>query len=127
DEVPGLKKEEEVAPEGQQQAVLFVDTAMDEPLDPEDCRVYTDISTYVPPVAHVQTPPSSELSSGSLRVSPSSPVVPTLVASLATTLAATISVDEDQFLEVAKQLELHESILHDHTQRLDALCNNPSF
>nr|GFA32995.1 hypothetical protein [Tanacetum cinerariifolium] len=110
DEVPGLKKEEEVAPEGQQQAVLFVDTAMDKPLG-----------------LRYETPPSSELSSGSLRVSPSSPVVPTLVASLATTLAATISVDEDQFLEVAKQLELHESILHDHTQRLDALCNNPSF
>nr|GFD22781.1 hypothetical protein [Tanacetum cinerariifolium] len=75
DEVPGLKKEEEVAPEGQQQAPTLVTW-----VDPEDCRVYTDISTYVPPVAHVQTPPSSELSSGSLRVSPSSPVVPTLVA-----------------------------------------------
>ncbi|GKC58781.1 hypothetical protein Tco_1086379 [Tanacetum coccineum] len=35
--------------------------------------------------------------------------------------AATISVDEDPFLEVGAQLELHESILHDHMQRLDAL------
>ncbi|GKG10831.1 hypothetical protein Tco_0342231, partial [Tanacetum coccineum] len=33
---------------------------------------------------------------------------------------ATILVDEDQFLEVGAQLELHGSILYDHTQRLDA-------
>ncbi|GJR07597.1 hypothetical protein Tco_0790249 [Tanacetum coccineum] len=38
-----------------------------------------------------------------------------------TSPAATISVDEDPFLEVGAQLELYESILHDHTQRLDAL------
>ncbi|GKB24106.1 hypothetical protein Tco_0863507 [Tanacetum coccineum] len=37
------------------------------------------------------------------------------------TPTTTISVDEDQFLEVGAQLELYESILHDHTQRLDAL------
>ncbi|GJZ66466.1 hypothetical protein Tco_0623162 [Tanacetum coccineum] len=50
--------------------------------DPKDGRVYTDIPTYVPPVAPVQTPPSLERSSGSLPVSPSSPAVPTPVASL---------------------------------------------
>ncbi|GKF74386.1 hypothetical protein Tco_0220718, partial [Tanacetum coccineum] len=33
---------------------------------PEDGMVYTDILTYVPPVAHVQTPPSPEWSSRSL-------------------------------------------------------------
>ncbi|GKA63568.1 hypothetical protein Tco_0763174 [Tanacetum coccineum] len=44
-----------------------------------------------------------------------------MVASLVTTLAATIAVGEDEFLEVGAQLELHGSILHDHTQRLDAL------
>nr|GFD60596.1 hypothetical protein [Tanacetum cinerariifolium] len=32
-----------------------------------------------------------------------------------------IAVDEDEFLEVGAQLEIHRSILHDHTQCLDAL------
>ncbi|GJY65851.1 hypothetical protein Tco_0468089 [Tanacetum coccineum] len=54
-------------------------------------------------------------------ISPSSPAIPTLVASPVTTLAATITVYEDEFLKVGAQLELHGSILHDHTQRLDAL------
>ncbi|GJY28438.1 hypothetical protein Tco_0404205, partial [Tanacetum coccineum] len=53
-------------------------------------------------------------------VSQSSPVVPSPIASQVATPASTISVDEDQFLEVGAQLELHGSILHDHTQRLDA-------
>ncbi|GJR18030.1 RNA-directed DNA polymerase, eukaryota [Tanacetum coccineum] len=147
DEGPGSDKEEdEAAAEGHQQAVPVVDTPMDNPLglgygalrchelalgegsmpsmfelDPEDDRVYTDIPTYVPPVALVQTPPSPEWSPGSLSVSPSSLVVPLPIASPVTTPAATISIDEDQFLEVGAQLELHEGILHDHTQRLDAL------
>ncbi|GKD27956.1 hypothetical protein Tco_1234170 [Tanacetum coccineum] len=119
DEGPGLEEEGEVVPEGQQQAVLAEDTTMDEPLglsygalrrhelvvgegempNPEDGRVYTDIPTYVPPVAPVQTRPSPEWSSGSFLVSPSSPAVPTLVASPVTTSAATIAVDEDEFLE----------------------------
>ncbi|GKC42802.1 hypothetical protein Tco_1060524 [Tanacetum coccineum] len=90
-------------------------------VDPTDGRVYTDIPAYVPPVVHVQPPPSPEWSSGSLPVSPSSPVVPLPIASLVATLAATISIDDDQFLEVGAQLELHGSILHDHNQRLDAL------
>ncbi|GJY49144.1 hypothetical protein Tco_0439100 [Tanacetum coccineum] len=47
--------------------------------------------------------------------------VPSPIASPVTTPTATISVDEDQFLEVGVQLELYGSILHDHTQRLDAL------
>ncbi|GKB38749.1 hypothetical protein Tco_0883691, partial [Tanacetum coccineum] len=76
-------------------------------VDPEDGRVYTDIPTYVPPVAPVQTP--------------SSLAVPTPVASPVTTPAATITVDEDEFLEVGAQLELYGSILYDHTQCLDAL------
>ncbi|GKB78357.1 hypothetical protein Tco_0945252 [Tanacetum coccineum] len=80
DEGPGSKEEGEAVPE-----------------DPEDGRVYTDIPTYVPLVAPVQTPPSPEWSS------------------------ATIAVDEDEFLEVGAQLKLYGSILHDHTQRLDAL------
>ncbi|GJS04613.1 hypothetical protein Tco_0321121 [Tanacetum coccineum] len=47
--------------------------------------------------------------------------VPSPVASPVTTPAETIAVDEDEFIEVGAQLELHGSILHDHTQRLDAL------
>ncbi|GJV33338.1 hypothetical protein Tco_1393738 [Tanacetum coccineum] len=84
-------------------------------VDLEDGRVYTDIPTYVPPAAPVQTSPSPEWSFGSLPLSPSSPVVPTLIASPMTTPAATIPVDEDEFLKVGVQLKLHESILHDHT------------
>ncbi|GJZ70436.1 hypothetical protein Tco_0633986 [Tanacetum coccineum] len=39
-------------------------------VDPKDGRVYTDILTYVPPAAPVQTPPSLEWSSGSLYNTP---------------------------------------------------------
>ncbi|GKB39075.1 hypothetical protein Tco_0884017 [Tanacetum coccineum] len=89
-------------------------------VDPEDDRVYTDILTY-PPVAPVQTPPSPEWSSGSLPISPSSLAVPSPIASLVATPTATISINKDQFLEEGAQLELHGSILQDHTQILDAL------
>ncbi|GJZ08191.1 hypothetical protein Tco_0542474, partial [Tanacetum coccineum] len=68
-------------------------------VDPEDGRVYTDILTYVPLAVPVQTPPSPEWSLGSLPVSPSSPVVSSPIGSLVATPAATILVDEDQFLE----------------------------
>ncbi|GJQ89782.1 hypothetical protein Tco_0000921 [Tanacetum coccineum] len=87
-------------------------------VDPVDGKVYTDIPVDVPPVrVPVQTPPSVEWSSGSLPVLPSSLVVLTLVASPVTTPAATIAVGEDEFFEVGAQLELHGSILHDHTSR----------
>ncbi|GJY54617.1 hypothetical protein Tco_0446281 [Tanacetum coccineum] len=148
DEGPGLEEEEkkEATPKGQQQAVPAEETNMDEPLrlgyealrchelvvgegeipsmfevDPEDGRVYTHIPTYVPPAAPVQTPPSPKWSSGSLPILPSSLAVPTPVASPVTTQETTISVNEDEFLEVGAQLELHGSILHDHTLRLDVL------
>ncbi|GKD06035.1 hypothetical protein Tco_1181009, partial [Tanacetum coccineum] len=62
---------------------------------PEEDRVYTDIPVYPP--------------------------FPSPVASLVATPIATILVGEDQFIEVGAQLELHGSILQDHTQRLDAL------
>ncbi|GKF27656.1 hypothetical protein Tco_0093998, partial [Tanacetum coccineum] len=93
-------------------------------VDPEDGTVYTDIPTYAPLVAPVQTSSSPKWSSGSLPVLPSSPVVPSPIASPVTTPTTTISIDEDQFLEVGVQLELHGSILHDHTQHLDALPPN---
>ncbi|GJZ84859.1 hypothetical protein Tco_0650198, partial [Tanacetum coccineum] len=127
DEGPG-SEEEEVAPEGQQQAVLIVDTFADEPLglgyealrrrqqrveetlapripvstvwiDPEDSTVYLDIRINPRSCVPVQTLASPEWSFGSLPVSPSSLVVPTLVASPANTPATTIAVDEDEYLE----------------------------
>ncbi|GJW73055.1 hypothetical protein Tco_0132425 [Tanacetum coccineum] len=144
DEDLGLE-EEEVVPEGQQQVVPVVETATSKPLgpgygalrhrelavgedqvpstfevgrssrsvpkqqgaervsafrqptldtwvDPKAGKVCTDIPAYVPLAAPVQTPPSPEW-----------------------------SFDEDQFIEVGAQLELYESILHDHTQHLDTL------
>nr|GEZ52593.1 hypothetical protein [Tanacetum cinerariifolium] len=87
----------------------------------QSSRIYIDILAYVPLAVPVQTPPSLEWSLGSLPVSPSSPVVPSSIALLVATLTTTISVDEDQFIEVGAKLELHGSILHDHAQRLDAL------
>ncbi|GKE94754.1 hypothetical protein Tco_1579609, partial [Tanacetum coccineum] len=68
-------------------------------VDPEDDKVYTDILVY-PPLGPVQTPLSPEWSSGSFPFSPSSSVVPSPIASPVATPTATISIDEDQFLEV---------------------------
>ncbi|GJZ30483.1 DNA-directed DNA polymerase [Tanacetum coccineum] len=137
----GLGLEEEAAPEGQQQAALAEDTTVDEPLGlgyralrcrdlalgegsvPNTFKVGQS-SRSVPEhegAERIFTPPSLEWSSSSLPISPSSPAVPSPIASPVTTLAATISVDEDHFLEVGAQLELYGSILYDHTQRLDAL------
>nr|GEV28873.1 hypothetical protein [Tanacetum cinerariifolium] len=90
-------------------------------VDLEDGMIYTDIPAYAPPVPPIQTPPSPEWSFNSLHILPSFPIAPSPIASPVATLTATISIDEDQFLEVRAQLELHGSILHDHTQHLDAL------
>nr|GEY42650.1 hypothetical protein [Tanacetum cinerariifolium] len=90
-------------------------------IDPEDGRVYTDVPSYAPPVTPVQTPPSPEWLSSSMPISPSSSLVPSPIASLVATTTTTISVDDDQFIDIRAQLELHGSILHDHTQRLVAL------
>ncbi|GJS71446.1 hypothetical protein Tco_0704287 [Tanacetum coccineum] len=102
----GLGFEEEVALGGQQQAVPVVDTAVSEPLGlgygAARRRALESVEEIAP-------------------ISPSSHIVPSLIASPVATPTATISVDEDQFIEVGAQLELHGSILHDHTQRLDAL------
>ncbi|GKD81293.1 hypothetical protein Tco_1348132 [Tanacetum coccineum] len=69
-------------------------------VDLMDDTVYREILVDVPPVrVPIQAPPSPEWSSGSLPVSPSSPAVPTLVATPVTTLAATISVGEDEFFK----------------------------
>nr|GFB57339.1 hypothetical protein [Tanacetum cinerariifolium] len=132
DKGPDMKEEEKTTPKGQssrsvpKQEGVERRSAFRQPtlvtwVDPEDGRVYTDIPTYAPPAAPVQTPPSLEWSLGSLPISPSSSVVPSPIASPVATSTATISVDEDQFLEVGAQLELHMSILYDHTQRLDVI------
>ncbi|GJW13614.1 hypothetical protein Tco_0017747 [Tanacetum coccineum] len=107
--------------QGAERVSAFRQLTLDTWVDPKDSRVYTGIPAYVPLAAPVQTPSSPEWSLSSLPVSPSSPIVPSPIASSVATLTATISIDEDQFIEVGAQLELHGSILHDHTKRLDAL------
>nr|GEZ35049.1 hypothetical protein [Tanacetum cinerariifolium] len=80
--------------------------------DLEDGMVYIDVPIYPLLVPPVQTPPSLEWTSGSLLISPSPFVVPLLVSSpmiplvvpspigspMATS-TATISLDDDQFIE----------------------------
>ncbi|GJY14592.1 hypothetical protein Tco_0385014, partial [Tanacetum coccineum] len=96
--------------------------------DPEDDIAYIDIPAYPPAVPPAQTPPSPEWSFGSLPISPTPFVVPLPISSpmisstvSSPTLIATISVDEDQFIEIGAQLELFRGTLQDHTQRLDAM------
>ncbi|GJR93285.1 hypothetical protein Tco_0265459 [Tanacetum coccineum] len=84
-------------------------------VNPEDDTIYLDIEFDHPSQAPVQIPASPEWSSGSLPISPASLTIPSPVPSLVTTSAATIAVDEDEFLEVGAQLKLHGSILPDHT------------
>nr|GEW84789.1 hypothetical protein [Tanacetum cinerariifolium] len=51
----------------------------------------------------------------------SSPMIPLTVPSPIATSTSTISVNEDQFIEVEAQLELYRGILQDHTQPLYAM------
>ncbi|GJY30401.1 hypothetical protein Tco_0413896 [Tanacetum coccineum] len=121
-------------PEGPKRVSALRQTTLTTWVDPEDGRTYIDVPVYPLPAPLVQTSASLEWSSGLLSVSPALSTVPSPIPSLMISLTiplpiaspvvtptATISVDEDQFLEVGAQLELYESILHDHTQRLDAL------
>nr|GEZ67580.1 hypothetical protein [Tanacetum cinerariifolium] len=144
DETSDSEEEEEAAPEGQHQAVLVEDTAMDEPLGlgygalrrrelvvgrgemPNTFEVGQSFRSVpeheeVERVYALRQPNLVTWLSGSLSVSSSSPAVPTPIVSPVTTSATIIAVDKDEFLEVGVQLELHGSILHDHTQWLDAL------
>ncbi|GJS91401.1 hypothetical protein Tco_0774037 [Tanacetum coccineum] len=77
--------------EGAERVYAFRQPTLVTWVDPEDGRVYTDIPTYVPLAAPIQTPPYLEWSVGSLLVSPSSPIVPSPIASLVATPATTIS------------------------------------
>ncbi|GJX54743.1 hypothetical protein Tco_0283112 [Tanacetum coccineum] len=135
EEGPGLEGEEVAFKDQQQKAVLVEGTAADEPRGlgykaarrralelaegPEPSTFEIGQSSRFMPDQQILALP--EWSFGSLHVSPASLTVPSPIASLVTTPAATIAVDEDEFLEVETQLELHGSILHDHIQRLDAL------
>ncbi|GKD58199.1 hypothetical protein Tco_1295708, partial [Tanacetum coccineum] len=69
-------------------------------IDPEDGIAYIDVPAYPPLAPLAQTPPSPKWSS------------------------TTISVDEDQFIEVGAQLELYGGILQDHTRCLDVMPPN---
>ncbi|GJR74692.1 hypothetical protein Tco_0087057 [Tanacetum coccineum] len=137
------EEEEEATPEGQQQTVPVEDTAVDEPFG----LGYEALRRHELALGEGSVPSTFEIGQSSRSVlkheeaervsafrqptlvtwvdpedvSPSFPVVPSPIASPATTSRSTISVDEDQFLEVGTQLELYGSILHDHTQRLEAL------
>ncbi|GKB86459.1 hypothetical protein Tco_0958731 [Tanacetum coccineum] len=109
----GLEEEEEAIPE-----------------DPEDNRVYTDIPAYAPLAAPVQTLPSPKGSLGSLPVSPSSLVVPSPIASLVATLTATISVDEDLFIEAGAYCTLGQEWLEtrsSHRGRVDTRLEDMSM
>ncbi|GJS33597.1 hypothetical protein Tco_0531979, partial [Tanacetum coccineum] len=90
-------------------------------IDHKDGTIYLNIEIDPLSRAPIQTSASPEWLSDSLPVLPASLTVPSPVASPATTPLTTIAVDEDELLEVGVQLELHEYILYDHTQRLDAL------
>nr|GEV65786.1 hypothetical protein [Tanacetum cinerariifolium] len=140
--------EEEVVPEGQQRVVSVVGTAVSEPLGLgyealrrrelalEEDHVYSTFevgqgSGSAPePRRSERTPPSLEWTSGSLPISlspyviplrVSSPMIPLTVPSTMATSATTISIDEDQFIEVGAQLDLYRGILQDHTQLLDTM------
>ncbi|GKC28558.1 hypothetical protein Tco_1035852 [Tanacetum coccineum] len=96
---------EEAAPKGQQQLPTHPTW-----FDPKDGTVYMDIEFDGPPVhVPVQTPASPDWSSGSLPVSPASLTIPSPLATPVSTLAATIAVDEDEFIEARfkNQREIH--------------------
>ncbi|GKA92675.1 hypothetical protein Tco_0814600 [Tanacetum coccineum] len=105
DEGPSM---EEAAPEGQQQAVPVVDTAVSEPLG----------LGYGAARRHTLEL-TEEIAPSTFHRHPSSFHHPIRFRSW--NIATTISVDEDHILEVGAQLKLLGSILHDHTQHLDAL------
>nr|GEZ78129.1 hypothetical protein [Tanacetum cinerariifolium] len=82
------------------------DTATSEPLDLgyEAARCCALESTKEIAPSTYETSPSPEWSSGSLPISPSSPVVPSPITLPVATPTATILVDEDQFLEAGGEI-----------------------
>ncbi|GKE68610.1 hypothetical protein Tco_1526682, partial [Tanacetum coccineum] len=116
DKSPGLEgMEEKVVPEGQQQAVLATDTVMGEPLG----LGYGALRCRELAVGEDQVPSTFEVGqSSSFTIILNRPITHSFASGYP---AATMSIDENQFLEVGAQLELHGSIPHYHMQRLDAL------
>ncbi|GJR08111.1 hypothetical protein Tco_0790763 [Tanacetum coccineum] len=143
---------------GQQQATPVVGTAMSEPLglgqgsrpsseserpervstfrqptlttwtDLEDGMVYIDVPTYPPPTPPIQTPPSLEWTSGSLPISPSPSVVPSLVSSPMVPLTAPSPVaspamaETEGFLtELGAQVQIQRGLISDHAVQLEEL------
>ncbi|GJZ03258.1 hypothetical protein Tco_0536533 [Tanacetum coccineum] len=85
--------------------------------DPKDETIYRDIECDLPPVRlPVQTPPLSVGTTLSPEWFLESPLVSPLIPS-----PAAAPLGEGDLLEIGAQLELHGSILHTYTKRLDAL------
>ncbi|GJZ04045.1 hypothetical protein Tco_0537320 [Tanacetum coccineum] len=90
--------------------------------DPEDGTVYMDIECDMPSVCSpVQTPPSPVGTPASPKWFLESPLVSPIIPSPITTLVPVVALDKGELLDIRAQLELHGSILHTHTERLDAL------
>nr|GEW93724.1 hypothetical protein [Tanacetum cinerariifolium] len=108
DKGPGLE-DKDAAPMGQQQAVSIVDTAMDEPLG----LGYEELRRRELALGEGSVPSTFKIGQSistfyqDIEIDPQSCVPVQTSTSLLWSLGA--------------QLELHGSILHDHTQRLDAL------
>nr|GEW48354.1 hypothetical protein [Tanacetum cinerariifolium] len=136
-EEPGSK--EEVAPKGQQQVVPVVDTAVDKPLGLDYGvlrRRELELREGLVPSTFEIGESSSRCTIGSCTCSDTTltRVVIQFFTSFTIILNSSYlssftsdypsshySSRWDEFLEVGAQLELHESILHDYTQHLDAL------
>nr|GEU54360.1 hypothetical protein [Tanacetum cinerariifolium] len=142
DEGPGSEEVEEAAPEDQQQAVPVVDTTMNKLLGlgyralrhhdlelregsvPSTFEIGQSFRSMSEQQGVEETPTPRPL----VRATWVNPVYGTVYTDILidvplalTTPAATISVGEDEFLEVGAYLELHKSILRDNIQRLGAL------
>ncbi|GKC94095.1 hypothetical protein Tco_1159537, partial [Tanacetum coccineum] len=87
-------------------------------IDPKDNMVYIDVPTYPPPPP-VQTPPLPQWTSGSLPISPSPSIVPSLVSSpmipltVPSPVASPAMVETEGFLtELGAQGENQDLRLH---------------
>ncbi|GJZ44522.1 hypothetical protein Tco_0591777 [Tanacetum coccineum] len=122
DKDPGMEEDEEAAPEGQKQAARHRALESIEEISPSTYEVGKS-SRSGPEQEGVERMSAFRQPTLVTWVDLEDERVYTDILAYAppTAPTTTISVDEDQCLEVGAQLELHESILQDHTQRLDAL------
>ncbi|GJT00137.1 hypothetical protein Tco_0821306 [Tanacetum coccineum] len=135
---------DEAVPRGQQRAAPVVETAIkpERPervlalrqptfttwIDLEDGRAYIDVPAYPPPASLVQTQPSPEWSSISLRISPAPSIVPSPISSsmipltVPSLVASPATAKTEIFLtKLGAQVEMQEGLIHDHTVRLGEL------